>query len=178
MQDASAYSLPLSGGPADFGADLDGGFALFNGLPAASGGAYISSAHAAEASTAERLVIEARLRRSSDAFVWQTLASVPNSWLVRMRGDALQALFVDRDGRLSKLAISHLGVSDGVWRDLKIVYDGAEATISAFVDGELKGSIIVPGGPIARQPTQSLYIGGTPWGATFAADVRRFMLSR
>ncbi|MGF1544619.1 MAG: right-handed parallel beta-helix repeat-containing protein [Parvularculaceae bacterium] len=175
--DAAPERADLEGAAAGYGVEGDVRFATFNGSKPADGAQYFVAQDPA-LSTALRLRIDARLRRSAPGGDWERMINLPGVYLVRFRNDQLRFQVTNRAGETGRIVVDAPSLVGATWRDLALVYDGVEGRLSVEVDGAVVASKSGPTGPIKREPNQKLYLGGEPWGASFKGDVQRLTISR
>ena len=175
--DAAASPIAFTGEAADFG-DVSGiTFATFNGLKPKDGGKIFTSEKAPKASSANDLVIETRVRRPNSSG-WQILAVVPSAYEVRFSSNHVRLSVWNADGAVKRVTAYNAGVMDGAWHDVKLQYTAETGLIEVIVDGVIKAQGAGPGGRIAYQPNQRLYVGGSPWIASFKGDVEYLKIAR
>ncbi|MEL7487554.1 MAG: right-handed parallel beta-helix repeat-containing protein, partial [Pseudomonadota bacterium] len=184
--DDIAQSAPepaiFEGAPAAFNASPGGGAALFNGLHPDDGGVFLQTEDAAAFSGSPSLHISMRISRSQAAGGWERLVSLPGAYEIRMSGDRLRFLVRNADG-VYAIADSYVsGLTDGVWHDVDVFYngvnDGGAGQLKIVIDGVVKATKAAPGGLIAYQKTQTLFIGGVPWAPTFSGQIERISIRR
>ena len=168
----------FSGAPAGFTTSPNGGAAVFNGLTPSAGGMMLQTADAAGFSGSPSIHIVMRIKRGIAAGGWERLFSVPGAYEARMKGDRLRFLVRNEDGDYAYADSYASGLTDDAWHEVEFSYDGVAARAEIKIDGAVKASKAAPGGPIAYEKTQTLFIGGVPWGSTFSGAVEKIVISR
>jgi len=175
--DAAGEAINFSGDAASYGSEGGIGFASFNGLKPKDGGEIFTSDVSPKASSANDLSIEARVRRPVSTG-WQILAVVPSAYEVRFNGNHVRLSVWNADGVVKRVTAYNTGIADRNWHDVRLQYTAGTGLIEIIIDGIVKAQGNGPGGRIAYQPGQRLYVGGSPWIASFKGDVERLTIRR
>lgn len=170
-----AEPVHLIGAPVEY---TDSSAAVFNGQPAGQGGQFLKSERAAAFSGFPKIEMNFRLRRPAPSSSWERLASLPGAFDVRLNGDRIRFLITNADGRSTVLDVRNAGISDGLWHDVVMRYDGDAALLTMEIDGVPVGSRAASGGLIAYKNLQTFYLGGAPWNNTFSGELSSVTISR
>lgn len=177
VTEAAANPIPFTGDAAGFSKEAGNWFATFNGLKPKDGGKIFTSDISAKASSANDLLIETRVRRQPSNG-WQILAVVPSAYEARFSGNHVRLSVWNADGIVKRVTAYNAGIADGNWHDIKLQYTAESGLIEIIVDSVIKAQGAGPGGRIAYQPNQRLYVGGSPWIASFKGDVEYLKIAR
>lgn len=142
-----------------------------------SGAVYYASQPSPNLSAALSLSINSRAALPSTVAGWRLLAAVPNSYDVRVDRDRVRFSVWTESG-VTRLDGASPAILDLEAHDLDFAFDGAAGRMSISVDGAEIAHRSAPPGPIAYAPTQSLYIGGAPWGLPWSRGIERVKITR
>ena len=178
VADAAPEPWTIDGAPVGIALSTGGGAAVFNGLAASSGGAFMSIDDAAAFSGSHNLEIVLRLRRPAPSTGWERIVSLPGAYDVRIHGDRIRFMVWNEAGQITRADDYVANVSDGLWHDVVIRYQGDSGEATIDIDGVRGATRIGPGGTIAYEKAQTLYLGGAPWNNTFSGELERIQIRR
>lgn len=141
------------------------------------GGGYFSTGVAPKLTAALSLKIDARLKLPSAAAGYRYAAAASSSYDLRVDRDRILFSVWTASG-VTRLSGSAPLLLDLAAHDLSAAFDGAAGVMTISVDGVEIARRAAPTGPIAYFPSYRLYVGGAPWGGSFAGGVQSLKVSR
>lgn len=157
--------------------DLSANPVLFKRATDSFGDTYYVSDSARKLTAALNLKIDVRCRLGKTSPGYRYLASVSNSYDVRVNRDKIQ-FSVWTDGGVTRLVGTSPAMLDLAAHDLSLGYDGVGGRMTIWVDGVLIASRTAPLGPIAYFPSYRLNVGGAPWGGNWGGGIEKMRISR